>query len=208
MSDESNTPLATGGVPPAVEPPKAGKPSKASAEFREFLLRTAELLRLDPKRPAAAAKVEGAANPAAKGLFARISPRVRLALAAAVVVIVALLATQVAGGPAVLPESVHGVWRTDAAGYSARRFEVTEKNLAFQTDQNPSAITRHVITRVKKSTVLEGTLYQVDYLDQPEDKSPLTFEFILTEGDRPTIVFANQRKVVWKRSGPVVASAQ
>ena len=204
MSNDPNTPLQTGGaMPPGLEPPKPGKPSKASAEFRDFLLRTAELLRLEPKRVEAAAVVEGDVKPKGKSLFALVSPRLRLGLIAAAVVVVALVTTKAASGPPVLPESVHGVWRTDAAGYATRRFEVTEKNLAFQTDENPNAITRHEITRVKTRTVVEGTMFQVDYLDQPEDKSPLTFEFILTIGDRPTIVFANQRKVVWKRSGPV-----
>lgn len=201
MSDEPN--LSPGGVPPGLEPGKPDKPIRGQAELREFLLRAAELLRLEPKKPVAAELLDGEQKPTAgKSFLSRIPPGARIgALALVVLLIVAL--TVSSGGSTVLPEPVHGVWRTDAPGYATRRFEVTEKNLAFQTDENPSAITRHVITRVNKSTVKEGTLYQVDYLDQPEDKSPLTFEFILTEGDNPTIVFANQRKVVWKRSGPV-----
>jgi hypothetical protein len=98
-----------------------------------------------------------------------------------------------------LPPELQGEWRTDAARYANRRLEITTSSLAFQVGDSAAAITRHRIVRVQRSAAPEGTLFRVEYL---EEGDLLEFSFVWRGSPTPEIRFANQKGLVWTRTGP------
>ena len=118
---------------------------------------------------------------------------------AAVVLIVANEGARRPKVETTLPAVLQGVWRTDAARYANRRLEITTSSLTFQEGDSTDAVTRHRIVAVRRSVEPEGTLFRVEYL---QDGDPLEFSFVFSDSPRPELRFANQKGLVWTRTGP------
>lgn len=150
---------------------------------------------------AARAVVAGAsARPGHRGWWWRNATGL-VTLAAGVVTLVLLLYPLAA--PTTLPPAVHGVWRTDAVGYTERRFELGARSLTFQVGRLQSAIMRYEITRVRQSDTPRGTLFRVEYVDREDEpiSARPTFEFVYRAATPSEIVLAHQTGIVWTR-GP------
>lgn len=102
-----------------------------------------------------------------------------------------------------LPPAVQGLWRTDAADYAHRRFEMRAHSLTFQVGDSRSEISRYGISRVRQSLTPTGTRFRVEYFDYDDEatRTPLTFEFIYRAASSE-IVFTHQSGIVWRREPP------
>jgi hypothetical protein len=189
--------------------PKQRRTSMADGELRHpvelptFLDGVAELMQLPPK-----ASGEGrAAEPEAAAAPRRPASARQTALVSLLVVLVAgvLLARALQSPVTTLPAELQGRWHTDAPNYAGRGLEITTTSLGFQTGEEAAPTPMYPIVRVRRSTTSEGTLFQVEYL-QNGDRAEL--DFLWQQAAPPEIRFVNQRGLVWTRSAPQDSAAR
>ncbi len=100
-------------------------------------------------------------------------------------------------GDATVPAELFGVWGTTVSSHADRTFEISDSTLTFQTAD--AAYTEHRIVDVdRREGGGQGTLYIFEYLNQDETYE---FSFYYRGGAEPTIRFANQPQLVWRRTG-------
>lgn len=186
---------------------KEGRRSMADGELRDavelhsYLKDIGGLMRLPPKESerrsqASRASADSATVPApARRLRHAVA---LIGIAAALVVVVFDSALRPTAETS-LPAALQGVWRTDAAPYANRRLEITTSSLAFQVGDSTVAVTRHQVVRVRRSAAPAGTLFRVEYLQEGD---LLAFSFVWRGAPQPEIRFANQKGLVWTRTGP------
>lgn len=98
-----------------------------------------------------------------------------------------------------LPREVRGTWTTNEGRYASREFTLGVRSVAFRTGNADTAVTSHIIVRVRKSVVPDGTRFDVDYVDGPAASVLSSLEFIYRNEPRPEIVLAHLSEIVWTR---------
>lgn len=127
----------------------------------------------------------------------RVSPRQKFLVAVAAIalggVIILALPTPVIR---TLPSSTHGYWVTDAPQYAGLAMELRANVVAFKTADSTNPVLVHRIEQVDVRNERGVSRYVVTY-QADEGVSELSFR--ITPGMRPTVTFAHQPLVRWRR---------
>ncbi len=145
--------------------------------------------RNDPARP-----VDG---PAATSRPSTTS-RGRVLIIAAAVVAMAVAAFRLMPPPTEdIPETLIGVWESDAPAYAGRPFEIEARTLLFRTGDGPYEYSIHPIRRVMSEEDGPNMRYQVVYVNHGK---PFEFVFTYVPGPDATIRLEHQSDQVWKKT--------
>jgi hypothetical protein len=191
---------------PKADPNAKKRHSMADGDLREpvdlpeYLEGVGELLRLQSREGEQGRAGDEAARTAPDRATGRRRRHAVVLLGAAAIAIFVLVRVLHLGTERTLPVALEGTWRTDAEAYAGRTLEITPSTLSFRVGDVAATGGRYRIVRVRRSTVAEGTLFRVDYL---QGGNPLEFSFVWRASPQPEIRFENQKNLVWTRSGPV-----
>jgi hypothetical protein len=98
-----------------------------------------------------------------------------------------------------VPEELSGVWQTSSPRYKDCSLEFDSKRVIFQNGLHHYSVNH--ITKVKKSTEDDKTLYHIYYHDNQGQEYELSLYYLETP-DRAVISFKHQEEIAWlKREG-------
>lgn len=101
------------------------------------------------------------------------------------------------GKKATVPEGLIGVWKTTAAPYDDRFFEIKADEVIFGTGEGN--FDTYPITKIKteKDPREQGTLYTLSY--KTIERQEYRFSFYYDSANQGTIRFKNQKEMVWTK---------
>ena len=211
MSSEitEKTPAATTAAGAPKRPSQAGDMYRSIADgelatpwtLPEYFASLNTVLRLPAKvrRRAVEAAQQTAGGTAVLAMLERIRIPKGLVMAGAAVAVIMLVIRPLVlsatnEGASKLPESF-GVWQATTGKYKGRTFEVSEKELVFQTSAKAGSSTRHKILGVEAKTRPDSTRYTVTYESEGQ-KAEFAFWYV---NAGPVIRFVNQHDVSWTK---------